>query len=177
MKPDRSLWCFAGFALTSLGGTLLHFAYDWTNQNRLAALFSAVNESTWEHMKLLFFPLFFFALMQSRFFRSYKNFWCIKSIGTFVGLGLIPVLFYTANGAFGKTPDWFNITIFFITAAIVFLTENYLLRVHRPSRCTPRIALTLICGIGILFAVFTFFPPQLPLFQDPITGTYGIPRN
>jgi len=25
----------------------------------------------------------------------------------------------------------------------------------------------------ILFAVVTFLPPRIPLFQDPMTGTYG----
>ena len=59
MKRDLSLWQLVGFAFTALGGTLLHFLYDWTNNNIVAA-FTAVNESTWEHMKLLYFPLFFF---------------------------------------------------------------------------------------------------------------------
>ena len=62
-----SLWQFSGFAATALLGTLLHFLYDWTGQNVFAALVSGVNESTWEHMKLLYFPLFIFALVQKRF--------------------------------------------------------------------------------------------------------------
>ena len=78
MKPNISLWQFAGFSLSSLFGTILHFLYDWTDKSLLIAPFSGVNESTWEHMKLLFFPLFIFALIQSRFFKDYKNFWCIK---------------------------------------------------------------------------------------------------
>ena len=69
MKQDLFLWQFSGFSLSSLGGTLLHFLYDWTNESILIAPFSGVNESTWEHMKLLFFPLFLFALIQSRFFK------------------------------------------------------------------------------------------------------------
>lgn len=68
MKRDVTLWQFAGFTVTSLGGTLLHFLYDWSNQSIFAAPFSAVNESAWEHMKLLFFPMFIFALIQSCFF-------------------------------------------------------------------------------------------------------------
>ena len=59
---------FIGMLIVAALGTLFHFAYDFTGQNRLIGLFVAINESTWEHMKLLFFPLFFFALMQSRFF-------------------------------------------------------------------------------------------------------------
>ena len=174
MKRDISLWQFAGFAVTSLVGTLLHFLYDWTNQSILIAPFSAVNESTWEHMKLLFFPMFIFALIQSRFFKTYENFWCVKLAGIVTGLVLIPVLFYTYNGVFGKSPDWVNIAIFFIAAALSFISEARLFKKDRMHCKSPWISVTLICIIAILFVVFTFATPQIPLFQDPLTGTYGI---
>lgn len=174
MKRDIPLWQFAGFALSALGGTLLHFVYDWTNQNFFAAPFSGVNESTWEHMKLLFFSWFIFALVQSRFFKEYNNFWCAKLKGILVGLLLIPALFYTYNGALGKSPDWFNIVIFFISAAVTFFVEMRALQKRRPHCRHPRLAFATVCGIGILFIVFTFIPPHIPLFQDPLTGTYGL---
>ena len=174
MKRNLSLWQFAGFSLTALGGTLLHFLYDWTNGNVIAALFSGVNESTWEHMKLMFFPLFLFALVQSRFFKDTSHFWCVKLTGIWTALTLIPVLFYTYNGAFGKSPDWVNITIFFVSAAIAFLWETRLLKRERPLCKRPWLAFLVLCLIGILFVMFTFFPPTIPLFQDPLTGTYGI---
>ena len=174
MKRTSSLWQWAGFALTTLGGTLLHFLYDWTGGSLLASPFSGVNESTWEHMKLLFWPLFLFALVQWLFFKDRGNYWCVKLAGILVGLVLIPVLFYTYNGAIGKSPDWFNIAIFYVSAALVFLFEWWAFRKDRLPCRHPRLAFAAICLIGVLFVVFTFKPPQLPLFQDPITGTYGI---
>ena len=54
MKRSLTLWQFFGFAFTSLLGTLLHFLYEWTGKSPLVAPFSGVNESTWEHMKLLY---------------------------------------------------------------------------------------------------------------------------
>jgi len=174
MKRDVSLWQFAGFALTALGGTLLHFLYEWTGERPAVALISGVNESTWEHMKLLYVPLLIFALIQSRFFRGYPAFWCVKLIGTMTGLLLIPVLFYTYNGAIGKSPDWLNITLFFVAAAVTFWLEWRLLRHHRLGCARPRLALVILLSIGVLFAAFTFAPPPLPLFRDPVTGTYGI---
>lgn len=54
MKRSIKLWQLWGFAVTSLGGTLLHFLYDWLDKPAWIAPFSGVNESTWEHMKLLF---------------------------------------------------------------------------------------------------------------------------
>ena len=174
MKRTSSLWQWAGFALTTLGGTLLHFLYDWTGGSLLAALFSGVNESTWEHMKLLFWPMFLFALVQRLFFKDREDYWCVKLAEILLGLVLIPVLFYTYNGAIGKSPDWFNIAIFYVSAALVFLFEWWAFWKDRLPCRHRRLAFAAICLIGVLFVVFTFKPPQIPLFQDPITGTYGI---
>ena len=38
----------------------------------------------------------------------------------------------------------------------------------------PRLALGVIVLIGLLFVIFTFATPKLPLFQDPVMGGYGI---
>lgn len=171
MKQASSLWQAAGFALTTFGGTLLHFVYDWTGESSLAAPFSGVNESTWEHMKLLFWPLFLFALAQRIYFKHQENYWCVKLAQILLGLILIPVLFYTYNGAIGKSPDWVNIAIFYICAALTFLFEWRAWNRDWLQCGHPRLALAAICLIGVLFVVFTFAAPQLPLFQDPLTGT------
>ena len=172
MKQTSSLWQWAGFAMTTFGGTLLHFLYDWTGESILVSPFSGVNESTWEHMKLLFWPLFLFALVQRLFFKDRENYWCVKLAGILLGLVLIPVLFYTYNGVFGKSPDWINIAIFYVSAALVFLFERWWFK--QLSCKYPRLAFAAICLMGVLFVVFTFAPPRIPLFQDPLTGSYGI---
>lgn len=169
MKQNLSLWQLGGFAITTLGGTLLHFLYDWTNQSILVAPFCGVNESTWEHMKLLYFPLLIFVIFQKRFFQDYENFWCVKLRGIFAGLIAIPILFYTYNGVFGKSPDWVNMTIFFVSAAITFVLEYRLFR-NDTLRCKHSwLALLIICLIGILFVVFTFTAPKIPLFESSTT--------
>ena len=173
MKKRSILWQWAGFGSVTLGGTVLHFLYGWTGGGILAAAFSGVNESTWEHMKLLYWPLFAFALVQRPFFRGQKSYWCVKLAEILLGLALIPVLFYTWNGVFGKSPDWVNISIFYITAALVFLFEGWAFRQERLNCKHPHLALAAICILGALFVLFTFAPPQLPLFRDPITGIYG----
>ncbi|MBR5774499.1 MAG: hypothetical protein IKY44_06585 [Clostridia bacterium] len=173
MKKAISIWQIAGFGATAALGTLLHFVYDWTGGSSIAALFSAVNESTWEHMKLLFLPMLIFAIIQSKFFKEHEGFWCIKLRGIALGLILIPVIFYTYNGVIGKSPDWVNISIFFISAAIAYLVEARLFK--RGFTCsTQKIALAIICIIALLFFVFTFATPRIDLFKDPIDGSFGI---
>lgn len=174
MKKDISLWQYAGFVFTAVFGTLLHFLYDWTGGSLLAAPFSAVNESTWEHMKILYFPMLTFALIQCRFFRERRDYWCVKLGGILTGLVLIPVLFYTLGGVFGGTPDWVNITIFFVSGAIAFLVEARLFKGDGLPCRVPFLAVTVIVLIGILFVVFTFVTPQILLFRDPLSESYGI---
>lgn len=162
--------------MTVLCGSLLHFLYGLTNESVLAAPFSAVNESTWEHMKLMYFPLFLFVLIQSRFFREYKRFWCIKLIGIITGLVLIPVLFYTYNGLFGKSPDWLNMTIFFFSASIVFILETLLFKKDSWHCRFHWIPCAVICFIGVPFILFTFISPKIPLFHSLLTGLYRLQK-
>lgn len=173
---ERSVgvWALLGFAVTSFGGTLLHFLYDLFGKSVWIAPFSGVNESTWEHMKLLFFPMFVFALVQRAFFADRTDFWCIKLRGTLLGLLLIPILFYTYNGAIGKSPDWLNIAIFFVSAALAYLHEAKLFQ-KEAKRCKPsKIAFLTLCLLAFLFIAFTFFTPHINIFQDPVSGTFGI---
>lgn len=174
MKQRSILWQAAGFALVTFGGTILHFLYDWTGGSILVAPFSGVNESTWEHMKLLFWPLFLFALVQRLFFKDHEIYWCVKLAEILLGLVLIPVLFYSYNGVFGKSPDWINIAIFYISALLVFFFEWWAFKRDWLPCKRPLLAFSVICLIGVLFVAFTFAPPQVPLFQDPVTGTYGV---
>lgn len=174
MKKSLSFWQFAGFVFTGVFGTLLHFLYDLTDST-FSALFSAVNESTWEHMKLLFFSMLIFAIFQSRYFaKDYDNFWCAKLIGILVGLAVIPIIYYTYTGALGVSADWFNILIFFIAAAVSYIVETQLIKRDKCFGISSILAIIILCVITLLFFVFTFAPPKIPLFQDPITKLYGL---
>ena len=174
MKRQIGLWQLFGFAVTSISGTILHFLYEWLEGARWIASFSGVNESTWEHMKLLFWPMLIYAAVQSFFMREREDFWCIKLRGIVLGIALIPLIFYTYNGVFGKSPDWINIAIFFVSAAIVYIYETVQFK-KEPSPCkNPTLSIAVLCAIAALFVIFTFYPPKINLFKDPLSGTYGI---
>ena len=175
MKRSLSFWQFVGFVFTSVVGTLLHFLYEWTGESVIVGLFSAVNESIFEHMKLLFFPMLLVAFIEAKYIgEEYDNFWCAKLVGILVGVGLIPVIYYTYTGIFGVNADWFNIIIFFITAAISYMVETRIMESGRCSFIQPNLAKFILIIIAAVFIVFTFFPPKIPLFEDPITAIYGI---
>ena len=174
MKRSIGLWQLMGFAVTSLLGTLLHFLYDWLGEATWIAPISGVNESTWEHMKLLFVPMFLFAILQSFFFKERNDFWCVKTRGIIIGIILIPIIFYTYNGVIGKSPDWINIAIFFISAAIAYIYETRLFNKKELTCSSKKYAIAVLCILALLFVIFTFATPEIGIFKDPLTGTYGI---
>ena len=174
MKRTVWLWELGAFATSSLLGTLLHFLYDWSGKSLWIAPFSGVNESTFEHMKLLFWPMLLFAFFQTPFFKGYDSFWCVKLRGTLIGLGLIPLIFYSYNGIIGKSPDFVNIAIFFVAAAISYIYETRALNTGNISCKSERTALGVLLAIALLFVLFTFRAPKINLFRDPLTGEYGI---
>ncbi len=174
MKKSVGLWQLWGFVTVSLLGTLLHFLYEWTGESVWVAPISGVNESTWEHMKLFFFPAIAFAVFESFFMRERRDYWCIKLRGIILGLVLIPVIYYTYNGAIGKSPDWLNISIFFISAAVAFIYETRQLRKREPVCTYSKLAIAVLCVLGAMFVIFTFAPPEIAIFMDPVSGEFGI---
>lgn len=174
MRKTLKLWQLAGFVFTSVMGVVLHFAYDWSGKNILLAPFSAVNESIFEHMKLLFFPSFLFALVENRFIgEKYKNFWCAKLRGITLGVVFIPVLYYSYTGVLGVNADWFNIVIFFLATLSSYLIETRFLNKGKTCFLGSSVAFIMLCVIAFLFIFLTFFPFRIPLFKDPMTGLYG----
>lgn len=174
MKPSLSLWQLGGFTFTALLGTLLHFVYEWTGIIFFAP-FSAVNESTWEHMKIIFFPTFIYGLIEYCFIgKKYCGFMVVKAIGITLSVILIPTLFYTLTSSFGRLPDYINVLIFFISGGLGYLFESFLLKKELIKSSLIILPLVYLTFIAVSFIVFTFYPPNLPLFIDPRIKLYAI---
>ena len=156
------------FLFISILGTLLHFTYEWSQNNAIVGLFSAVNESTWEHLKLLFFPMFFLTLFELFFFRDRfpKNFLQVRTCGIFLGMGLIVVVFYTLLGVIGTSIDFLNIALFFVAVFFALWSENKQYRNSESKKETSSTAFSILLIFTLLFFVFTFLPPDIGLFWE-----------
>ena len=179
MRKNLLRWEIVGALFACAVGTLLQFLYRWSGDNAVVAAFSSVNESTWEHMKILFIPYFIFTMVQFVVFAEpFHNFFACKGASAAAGLLLIPALFYTISGALGETPDWVNIAIFCVAAALTYLLSFRLL-----TRGALRSGWEQIAGFAALwlllfaFVYFTYRTPQLPIFRDPVTHCYGLGRT
>lgn len=175
MNQNLAMRKVVGFLFVSVAGTFLHFLYDLTGKNMAAALVSAVNESIWEHMKLIFYPMLLFSLAEKGFAKEKSSaFRCSKLAGILLSLTLIPVLYYSYTGIFGISVDWLNIAIFFLAAGAAYYLE---FRMEAGgSKCVlgPVLWWAVLLLIASAFTAATFCPPRLPLFRDPLTGTYGV---
>ena len=149
-------------------GVFLHFAYELSGENPIVGLFALVNESVWEHLKLLFFPMLVLTLWD--LFTTQRNNLCFlpaRTIGTLSGLAFIVVVFYTVTGILGlSTVAWINILIYLLGVAYAFLIEKKLS--HNCNTISVKLSIVIWILFIILFIVFTIAPPALGIFIPPV---------
>jgi hypothetical protein len=156
-------------------GSALHFTFDWSGRNLAVGTFSATNESVWEHLKLAFWPsLFWMFITAAPLKGKVTNFFAAKAAGTHFMVIFIPIVFYSYTAFTGTSIVPVDLTTFIIA---VILGQIISIRLFR-ARCFPAwietVGLAVIVLLAVAFVVFTFYPPHLPLFRDPISGGYGI---
>lgn len=154
-------------------GTLLHFTFNWSNQNLLVGAFSAVNESTWEHLKLLFFPMLITTIVGYFLIgKKTSNFICAKTFGIITSILFTIIFFYTSTGVIGANIAILNIASFYI-AVILGEYVAYRLMVS-DVKCNIKLTIITLIILFICFILFTYVTPQIGLFKDPLTGNFGI---
>ncbi len=150
-------------------GVLFHFAYDWTGKNPAAASFFPVNESTWEHLKLIYFPILILSFLEYFFLQpsQREKFWTAKLVSTLTGMALTVILFYTYTGVYGKNVDFLNIIIYFVSMAAAYVLSYYLINSGGKSIWPESVSFLCFLLLILVFAIFTFYPPDIGLFREP----------
>lgn len=161
------LYFAAGLIFSAVLGTLSHFFYKWSGQNPVIALVSPVNESTWEHMKLVFFPILLWSFFLPPKVRAALRGWqCSLLAGGLLGTWLVPVLFYTYSGILGRNLALIDIGIFYAAVLAAFWTARKLRDSERAEKVCPFI-LFFSAVMLLAFFFFTFAPPDIGLFAEP----------
>ena len=112
-------WETVGLLVVLAAGNLLHFIYDWTGQSPIAAPLAAVNESTWEHMKLFITPWVLWSLVERIALQGHGSLLPARGLGMLTGLAAIPALFYTYQGILGRGIMWVDVLIFQLAVLLV----------------------------------------------------------
>lgn len=166
MKPLKC-YTIIGIIFVLITGTLAHFLYDWSGNNFIVGAFTPVNESIWEHMKLLFFPMVLYSIFIT--IRCKETYPCIASslcFGILAGTFLIPILFYVYTAIFGKDIFVLDIGTFILSIIIAFwftykLTLSCKLEPYTVLFCC------FVCILFVCFILFTYYPPDTKIFEDP----------
>ena len=168
-------WEIAGLLFTIAAGNLLHFVYDWSGKNDIVAAFAATNESTWEHMKLLAVPWIIWSFIEWLALRRRKSpVLAARGAGLLVGLTAIPMLFYTYQGIVGRNLPPVNIIIFQAAVLLAFWVSWHIQDKRKWSgKPWQWLGGLLLLAAGVLFVLWTYRPPRLAVFIDPLTGQVG----
>lgn len=172
MKKFRN-WQIIAVLFTLVLGILLHFTYEWSGNNPIVGTFSAINESTWEHLKLLFFPMLVFAIFEGfNIYKETNNYIEAKTIGIMFGMLFITVFFFTYTGIIGTNFAVLDIGSFFVG---VILSEIIAYKIMQKesfsTKKTKTISVIILILITIMFVSFTFNPPNINYFRDPVQLT------
>ncbi len=143
-----------------LAGCILHFLYLWC-PNAVTALFSPVNESLWEHIKLVFWPFLGAALILNRDRPGGMRPWllvlpllCVLTLG----------LGWVYHVMLGGEAMWVDIAIYILVMTVGFWLAT---RFSGPFRDVKWVLPILIAiALGLLIGWFTLYPPEGLLFQD-----------
>ncbi len=156
-----------GAIFVTVLGTLSHFFYDLSNQNFIVGFFSPINESTWEHMKLVFFPMLLFSFFAiSKIKDNYPYITSSLLSGILLGTFLIPIIFYTYTGILGYNVFILDLLTFLLSVIGAFFVAYRLTLSCRMQEYT--MLLWIAVGIVFLcFLLFTIAPPDIALFADP----------
>ena len=169
MKKIRN-WQITAILFTIILGTLLHFTYEWSGNNQIVGTFSAINESTWEHLKLIFFPMLIFAIFEGiNIYKETNNYVEAKTIAIIFGILFITVFFFTYTGIIGKNFAVLDIGSFVVgTILSEILAYKIIKKESFSTKKTQVISIIILLLLVILFVTFTFNPPNINYFRDPV---------
>lgn len=157
------LWDLGLLAMLLLAGTLLPRYSSVIPNASILRCFLPINESVWEHLKLLFYPAALIAVIRYLVTGNLQ-----KGIVTTYAMGLVQaellfiILCYTLHGVLGTPPEWLNTAI--LCTCGIYLTVYLRYRANHQKRSSLAGLLTLLL-MAAGFVWFTYAPPQIGLFM------------
>lgn len=158
MLKEKLFWgSIVGFFFVCIAGTVNHFLYELSGNNVFIGVLTPVNESVWEHLKLLFFPFLIFCIGEFAVYGKHIcGFWFLRFVGVLSGMVLIPLVFYIYSGIIGRSIVVVDILIFFVSVFVSYFISYLLVcRGHECKRYENIIGILLFLIFVILFTILT----------------------
>ena len=157
----------------SVVGTIAHFIYELSNHNKIVGLFGAVNESTWEHIKIALTATILWSLVDGFMYGANPNYFLAKLLSLLIIIFLMPVLFYGYQLIFKKDNVVINVLIFYVVIICSQLLFYQFLKLNPINYVGQYLSCV---GNFIVFGAYmtlTLMPLKNFIFQDPISNQYG----
>lgn len=155
-------WEIADFIFIVLAGSLLHFVYGWSGERAAVGVFSPINESVWEHLKLLYFPALVFGGIEYIFLRKRtRSLITAKAVGILIGMLFTVAAFYSYTAIAGDNFLWADIGLFVLSAAIAAYCSYH----WRNSFSGNIVGFNIMLVLFGMFVAFTFFTPDIFIFN------------
>ena len=165
---------YFGIIFIAVIGTLLHFFYEFSHHNKVVAIFAAVNESTWEHIKICMTPTILWSLYDGYIYGTNGNYFIAKALSIIVIIGLIPLLFYSYTEFTKKAILWIDVICFYVTVACSQFVFYYFINLDALSFIYVYLSVILFFLEISAYIFLTYQPLRNFLFEDPISHKYGI---
>lgn len=166
---DRSRkWGLIGLVVVCLLSVPLHFLYDWTGELSFVGLFAPINESIWEHLKLVFGPLLIWWTIGFILYKkeglSFNKWFSAAAVATFLSMLIIVGWYYIWKGALAVESSAIDLSALFIAVPIGQLVAIHVYRVVKPRALYMVLAFLFFAVVGVAFIMFTLSPPDFPIF-------------
>ena len=161
--------------LVCIIGTVFHFAYEFSGRNILVALFSAVNESIWEHIKIACMSIYIVSFIKMAIKEKRdKNLWISLFFKIISIIIIIPIFFYSYRAILGIEILYLDLIILYISIIISEIVENYVKKCLVISSKVEDIYKYVNIIVILIFVIFIFWTPNLGIFRDFTVEKYRI---
>ncbi len=175
MKHNKKIYIFFTIGLIFVigFGALSHFFYEWSEYNEIIGILFPANESTWEHLKLAIFPTIIYFVIASFSFKN-TNYIFAFFITLLLPMILTPCIFYIYTFFTNKSILIVDIITFVVSVIIAWLCCLFILKHNKNHKILDIIGAVGIVTIVVCYLLFTSYPPNNFLFEDPITKSFGL---
>ena len=153
---------------------ITHFLYD-VFPSFLTSLFFPVNESIWEHMKMLVSSILIWEVILYFIFKKnnyyFENFFLNVLCTCLCGVFIFLIIYFPLYFIFGHS---FFINVILLFVSIFFSVNVGFSILNKYNYNLEFFSFIAIIVIVIMFGIFTYYPPQNNLFIDPVSGEFGI---
>ena len=174
MKKIKVIGVFISFILA----VILHFIYGWM-PNTFISVIAPVNESIWEHMKLIVSSSLIFSIFEYFIYKKkdivFDNFILSYAISCILGIIVYLLLYIPLNDIFGHKA-YIAISLLFLILIFVQIVSYYIMNKSNIKHSSD-VGILLILIIYFAFGYLTYHPPKINLFYDYMNKGYGIIKS